>query len=768
MSAFSTALTHFCAGQIGLPQLLAVLRDDLQHDRAALFEHVALIESAWRGRRIDAVAYEALRGVVVGPQKPSISNTPADQESQTRMSRDWHPSSSPSAPNTDRTLLRRPTAPSSPMHPSNKPRSAPRSGGWVTDELAWSNDAVTEVRPGSVLKDRFVLEEEIGRGGMGTVYRAKDIRKEEAQDRFPFVAVKVLNEGFRQHPQSLKALQREAKKAQALAHPNVAGVYDFDRDGTTVFLVMELLEGQSLEELIRNRAGRGVPKPEALRIVRSVGAALSYAHEKGMLHADFKPANAFRTNEGAIKVLDFGIARALARPSESKAEVTRFSVTELGALTPEYASCEMLVGDEPHPSDDVFALACVTYELLAGRHPFGHVSALLAERRGLKLVPIQGLDRHTWRALAHGLAFSRRDRAASIDEFLTELAPRRRVAASIGIAASVLTAIGVGAWFYFQGAGISETFANLTRKSPPSQPTQTMTPTAPPIVESAAEPVQPIAEPNEPVEQSAQQVEESPPEVVAAIEEPNTVTTPLPGAESSSTEPPVSSPSLSPPPMDTAQAAVPTNDAVEIPKIEPEAPRPAAPVKPPERQRSFTPQQLKNRLLALASMDDAPGALAVRQDLERVAQPGDEFLQSEAPLAIAHAYVRLGDKAFAAGNYFTAVALHDRALELVPDHSMFTERRTYMKSVAQLQKLVEEGDLNAEVLQTELQNIRAVDELQFYRIRSRMAETLARRITMLKGRDATHAAQLQDVGREVFVGVAAFDAVGKLHATDSE
>ncbi len=82
-----------------------------------------------------------------------------------------------------------------------------------------------------MIRDRFVLEDPLGKGGMGTVFRARDLRKEEAQDRNPYVAIKILNEDFKRHPRSLQALQREARKSQTLAHPNIVTVYDFDRDG---------------------------------------------------------------------------------------------------------------------------------------------------------------------------------------------------------------------------------------------------------------------------------------------------------------------------------------------------------------------------------------------------------------------------------------------------------------------------------------------------------------------------------------------------------
>ena len=110
---------------------------------------------------------------------------------------------------------------------------------------------------GSVIKERYVLEKLIGQGGMGRVFKARDIRKEEAQDRNPFIAVKILNEDFKRHPKALQALQRESRKAQDLAHPNIVTVFDFDRDGGNIFMTMELLDGESLAEFNKRLAGRG-------------------------------------------------------------------------------------------------------------------------------------------------------------------------------------------------------------------------------------------------------------------------------------------------------------------------------------------------------------------------------------------------------------------------------------------------------------------------------------------------------------------------------
>jgi hypothetical protein len=310
---------------------------------------------------------------------------------------------------------------------SNTNSSAPSASDWqVTSPSKWATDDKTVLGVGSVLKDRFILERVVGRGGMGTVFCARDRRKEEAQDRFPYVAVKILNEDFKKHPESLKLLQREARKAQQLAHPNIVTVFDFDRDGSNVFIVMELLQGQSLDRIIKSTGGSGMSVNDAVRIAASLGQALAYAHKKNVIHLDFKPANAYVDEEGGVKILDFGIAQAMKRDDVPEVEQTQFRVDELGALTPSYASLEMLEGEDPDPRDDLYALACVTYELLTGRHPFGRQPAKFALEYKLKLVRPKGLSSRRWQALKNALAFKREDRTRSVDEFIAELTNEQR------------------------------------------------------------------------------------------------------------------------------------------------------------------------------------------------------------------------------------------------------------------------------------------------------------------------------------------------------
>lgn len=273
------------------------------------------------------------------------------------------------------------------------------------------------LQPGSVIKQRFVLETLIGKGGMGLVFAAIDRRKEEAHDPNPRVALKVLNADFQRHPQSFIALQREARKAQTLAHPNVVTVFDFDRDGDAVYMTMELLTGSSLESMVRGARGKGVGRETALPIIRGIAEGLAYAHRKGIVHSDLKPGNVFVCNDDTPKILDFGIARAV--PSaNAEASQDIFDAGSLGAYTEAYATDEMVDGIDPHPADDLYALGIIGYELLTGFHPYQRHSAPNARKLGLKPPPLKGLQRREAQALQRCLSFERKDRPKDANEFL--------------------------------------------------------------------------------------------------------------------------------------------------------------------------------------------------------------------------------------------------------------------------------------------------------------------------------------------------------------
>ena len=311
-----------------------------------------------------------------------------------------------------------------------------------------SSDQSKKISKFSVLKDRFILEDVLGSGGMGIVYKAKDMLKVEAKDRDPYVAIKVLNDEFKSHPEAFIALQREARKSQRIAHPNIVSVFDFDRDEDIIFMTMEHMEGKPLDVLIRQYQSTGLPTDDAWELLKGICSALMYAHKENIIHSDFKPGNVFVTTRGIAKVFDFGIARAVSQAETREATTddrTLFDAGNLGALTPAYASLEMLLGETPDARDDVYALGCVAYELFTGEHPFHKVPADEARQQGLKPRRIKSLTKKQWRAIERALAFERDDRIGSVEEFLHELTtkytPSSRLGTILALSLSVMIAV---------------------------------------------------------------------------------------------------------------------------------------------------------------------------------------------------------------------------------------------------------------------------------------------------------------------------------------
>ena len=263
-------------------------------------------------------------------------------------------------------------------------------------------------RVGSVINHRFVLEKRLGSGGMGEVYKALDLRREEAEDRYPYVAIKILSQEATSHPDAVKILQREARKTQSLSHPNIVMVYDFDREGDLLFLTMELLVGETLSELLRRFNGSPLPRSLFKDVFSQICAALEFAHSKGVVHLDLKPGNIFVEDDGRVKIIDFGISRVL--PKQGADDKTTFDVRRLGAFTPAYASLEMFHGLDVDARDDVFALACIAYELISGRHPYQGLPATIAQVRGIVPSRPPELTDTQWDALRTGLELDRAKR----------------------------------------------------------------------------------------------------------------------------------------------------------------------------------------------------------------------------------------------------------------------------------------------------------------------------------------------------------------------
>jgi serine/threonine protein kinase len=256
---------------------------------------------------------------------------------------------------------------------------------------------------GEILCDRYVIESQLANGGMGTVYKALDQSRSEHTDADAYVAIKVLHEKTRSRSDVHAKLRREFYCAQALSHRSIIKVYELDLHQFP-FFSMELVDGENLPSLMQRFHPVPLPRSYVWAVIREVGDGLAHAHERRVIHGDIKPQNVMVTNSGEVRILDFGTSGGSAT-----------------AMTPAYASCDLLEGREADPRDDLFALACMSYELLAGEHPFQHRRA--TEARSQKIAPPRppGLTGRQWKALMQGLAWERADRPPSVRDWLADL-----------------------------------------------------------------------------------------------------------------------------------------------------------------------------------------------------------------------------------------------------------------------------------------------------------------------------------------------------------
>jgi serine/threonine protein kinase len=288
----------------------------------------------------------------------------------------------------------------------------------IATDVFQSNDADDLVQVGSVLRDRFVLQERVSGGSMGVVYKALDRRLAEAGSQERWVAIKVLSPQLARNGTALRALQQEAAKSRCLTHPNIVRFIDFDRDEDLYYIVMEWLDGRTLADILDSPDSRKVDFETSFRIVRQVGKALEYAHRCGIVHADVKPGNIMILPSGDARLFDFGVARVQQR---QRVDADDFDPAVLGAMTPAYSSMQVLTGEDPVPSDDVFSLACLLYRLVAGYRVFGPRNAAEAAEAGMTPQRLAGVSDEQWSAVRKALSYTRVTRFDSMTGFLEAL-----------------------------------------------------------------------------------------------------------------------------------------------------------------------------------------------------------------------------------------------------------------------------------------------------------------------------------------------------------
>lgn len=415
MPAFSHALKSFQEGDLTRDQLLSEMYRQLAVERIAPVRLVEIINEH-RARRTlpDDTVDTLLSHITAWPMEETVATRSSRQSSMI-------PSQDPPA-----TIVL-----------GESGASGERPTGGSRGFKAGSAGV------GSILQGRFSLTALIGEGGMSRVYKAVDLRRVEAGAEDPFVAVKVLTVPFSHYFGSMAALQREAHKLQSLTHQNIVRVMDCDRDGQSVFMTMEYLPGESLYRRLRSRAGSGLDAGEAVNIICAIGEALDFAHRNHIVHGDLKPGNVIVDAGNSVKVIDFGMARFIARRAgEGQSGSGQDGPT---ALTPRYASPQMLAGMTPEPSDDIYALACLAFEVLTGQHPFEIGAESQGRKPDARPSRPANLGRRLYRVLTRALAFERERRTPSVGQFIRELRKASEARRGRWVAAVTVTAVAAAA-----------------------------------------------------------------------------------------------------------------------------------------------------------------------------------------------------------------------------------------------------------------------------------------------------------------------------------
>jgi eukaryotic-like serine/threonine-protein kinase len=274
---------------------------------------------------------------------------------------------------------------------------------------------MTDSSLAAALQDRYVIERELGRGGMATVYLARDLK--HGRD----VALKVLHSEL---AASLgpERFQREIETVARLQHPHILTVHDSGEAAGQLWFTMPFVEGESLRDRLRRE--QQLPVEAALRIATDAARALQYAHEHGVIHRDIKPENLLLTKDGSTLVADFGIARALSGGDD------RLTETGISVGTPAYMSPEQATGDRTLDArTDVYALGTVLYEMLAGEPPFTGptAQAVIAKRFSGEVPRVRrvrpSVPESVEQAVTRALAPVPADRFASATEFARALEP---------------------------------------------------------------------------------------------------------------------------------------------------------------------------------------------------------------------------------------------------------------------------------------------------------------------------------------------------------
>jgi tRNA A-37 threonylcarbamoyl transferase component Bud32 len=253
-----------------------------------------------------------------------------------------------------------------------------------SDNIRWISD---NIQPDCIgPNDRYLIRNELGRGAMGIVYCAQD----QVLDRD--VALKKLPSDLREDTDLIRRFKQEARALARLSHPHIVQVYDFVQESDQAWIAMELIEGKNLADYLQVQST--IPISETVRLATQMAEGLAYAHERGVIHRDFKPANVILSDAGAAKITDFGLAK-----------IAQSSVhTQIGSLlgSPAYMSPEQIQGKVVDAYSDTYAAGVTLYEMISGRLPFtGDFESIVAQKITQNPIPLSDLNGEIPEQLKH-------------------------------------------------------------------------------------------------------------------------------------------------------------------------------------------------------------------------------------------------------------------------------------------------------------------------------------------------------------------------------
>jgi serine/threonine protein kinase len=416
--AIKSWLDALASGSCDAPAFLRAMQLRFSADPDGTWEVLSQLDQYYRRGRIEAETFKTIKKALaesvlgLGPISAAAENSTARAAPP--------PRDAPVAPDTPPlghdVPLDAPLARDVPVaRDIVTPGSVEQTDAHPRREEAQTLDSVGDIRPGSVLRRRYRIENVIGHGGMGTVFQVLDEFRLETPGS-QRLAAKILYPAVAKRAELLAELRREFQSLQMLSHPNIIRVFDFDRDGALLFFTMELLTGAPLSRLLQARKLIPLERPQAFALIREVGAAVAYAHSRGAVHGDLNLRNIFVTGSGEVRVMSFGASNRVRQNSHAPDhELTLpFSASN-------YASCQVLEGERADPRDDLFSLACIAYLLLSGAHPFPKSTAIEARGAKSRIRRPPNLSGRQWQALRSALRWERENRPDDVRRWLKDL-----------------------------------------------------------------------------------------------------------------------------------------------------------------------------------------------------------------------------------------------------------------------------------------------------------------------------------------------------------